>query len=614
VKYRVRGFKRMNLRISLSRKSIGAGLLAGFLSVAAHSFAASPAPFSGQIYGRVQNSAGVSQMGAAVLLYNRYDELVRKSLTNEEGQFAFGSLAADLYTIRVVLASFMPAERRNIAVVPNSENRLEIHLASVLSTVEIRPPTANRGTLMTDDWKWVLRSSQSTRPILRMLPGESGTQVNTGSHDATTAAFSNTTGVVKLSAGEGQSLARGLQQDLGTAFALATSLAGSGRVQVSGNLGAGANVAAPAAAFRTSYSRDSEGGFSPEVILTMRQMLLAPREGSGITIGTGGAPVLRTMSLAFIDQADIADSVHLDYGFDMQSISYLDRLNYASPFARATYDAGNQGRVRAAFSSGAPPVEMLVRDEEKSGSFDQQLAALAQMPRISLLGSRVTVERAQNYEVGYERVEGSRTYSLAAYQESVSNAALMFSGSAGMLPAADLLPDLSSSSSIYNVGSYRRTGITASVRQDIGNWFEVTVAAGRTGALLAAQDSPRYANNSGDLRASLRLEQRPWVTVRLSGRVPGAGTKITANYGWTDFGALMPIHLYLTQQQLQDIGWNLYLRQPVPLFTSMPWRMEVSAEVRNLLAQGYMPLGSGNATGVITNSPRALRGGLNFIF
>jgi hypothetical protein len=46
----------------------------------------------------------------------------------------------------------------------------------------------------------------------------------------------------------------------------------------------------------------------------------------------------------------------------------------------------------------------------------------------------------------------------------------------------------------------------------------------------------------------------------------------------------------------------------------MPWRMEATADLRNLLAQGYLPLGGPLSRSVLTNSPRSLRGGLNFIF
>ena len=43
-------------------------------------------------------------------------------------------------------------------------------------------------------------------------------------------------------------------------------------------------------------------------------------------------------------------------------------------------------------------------------------------------------------------------------------------------------------------------------------------------------------------------------------------------------------------------------------------RMEATADLRNLLAQGYLPLGGTAGRSVLTNSPRLVRGGLNFIF
>src|SRR5579864_6530106 len=148
----------MNLRTFPLRASpMTAGLLSGLFCLAGSTFAASPVPLSAEILGQVRNSGGVAQMGAAVSLYNRYDELVRKGLTNEQGRFVFDALVPDLYSIRVVLASFVPAERRNIAVLPNSENRLDINLTSVLSSIGVTTTPATPGTLMTDDWKWVLR-------------------------------------------------------------------------------------------------------------------------------------------------------------------------------------------------------------------------------------------------------------------------------------------------------------------------------------------------------------------------------------------------------------------------------------------------------------------------
>src|SRR6185369_4200349 len=199
--------------MSLPKFAIKFGLIAGMIGLTPASHAGESISLSGQILGEVRNSNGVSQMGAAVSLYNRYDELVRRALSNQDGKFAFDSLAPDVYSIRVSLASFVPAIRR-ISFLAGSENLLKIQLASALSTVELVPLSSPEGALMSDSWKWVLRSSHATRPVLRLLPQTSSSKSSMAS------LFSGTSGLVKLSAGDSDPFG-GTPQDLGTAFVLA---------------------------------------------------------------------------------------------------------------------------------------------------------------------------------------------------------------------------------------------------------------------------------------------------------------------------------------------------------------------------------------------------------
>src|ERR1700685_130086 len=162
--------------MSFRTSRIALGLVAGWACMAPLANAGGPASLSGELLGQVSSGLGISQMGATVLLFNRYDVLVRQSLSDAQGRFAFDGLAPDLYSIRVSLASFVPAFRRNITVLPGAESLLKINLANVLSTVALIPATSAPGTLMTDDWKWVLRASQATRPALRLLPDWSTSQ------------------------------------------------------------------------------------------------------------------------------------------------------------------------------------------------------------------------------------------------------------------------------------------------------------------------------------------------------------------------------------------------------------------------------------------------------
>lgn len=585
------------------------GLIAGMVGLTPAVHAADVASIfapvvSAQILGEVRNANGVVQMGAVVSLYNRYDELLRRGLSNQDGKFVFDSLAPDVYSIRVSLASFVPALRRNISVLAGSENLLKIQLASALSSIELVPLNSPEGALMSDSWKWVLRSSHATRPVLRLVPQTSSSRSSVAS------LFSGTSALVKVSAGDGDPFG-GVSQDLGTAFVLATSVNGTSKVHVSGNVGYAAS-GFPSAGFRTTYRRDDQAGEGPQIAMTVRQIYLPSLLGSG---GFGAdTPALRTASLSSYDKLDILDIIHLEYGASLESISLFGRINHVSSFARATYDLGDQSAVKVAVSSGSQPVELLTdsTQQDLGQNLNGDLAALGQVQRISRRDNQAAVERNKVIEAGYQAVKGSRTYRASVYAEEVSDAAFLMSGDSGFMDSGDLLPDLSSLGTIFDVGDYRRVGYSASVTQALGDRVKVSAAAGRTDG-LQLQNSPDAIPVTGDnLRSGIRNTPRPWVTLEANASLPGTGTHLGSSYGWTDPSVLMPIHVSLTGRTDQQIGWNVYARQPLPTLGGM--HMEMTVDLRNLLAQGYVGLQSGGRRTVLTNAPRAVRGGVSFIF
>ena len=464
---------------------------------------------------------------------------------------------------------------------------------------------------MSDDWKWVLRSGSATRPVLRLVPSADDKR-----RSSVAGLFSDTHGLLKISAGDqGAAAQYDNQPDLGTAFALATSVFGNNQVHVSGNFGYSAATGIPAAGFRTSYSHDSPATGTSQVNLTMRQLYMPARAGMGLVGGQdGAAPALRTMSVGALQNTHLADNLLLQYGFTMESVSFLDTLNYFSPFGRLTYDLGEAGVVEFAFNSGVPPGELLASVKDTAGDLHQDLAALSSFPRISLRNGRARVQRSENFELAYQRTVGSRTYGLAAYRESVANAAMTMVAPAGAIPSSDLLPDLLSSSAIFNAGDYASTGYMASLTQALGERMNLTLAGGRGDALVPA-GRDLASQNADALRAMFRHGQRHWVVARFSATIPGPGTQFSTSYRWSDGSTLSPPHTYLTQSLRPDIGWNIYFRQPVPAFLLARGRLEMTAELRNLLAQGYLSLTTPAGDRVyLLQTPRSFRGGLAFSF
>jgi hypothetical protein len=94
------------------------------------------------------------------------------------------------------------------------------------------------------------------------------------------------------------------------------------------------------------------------------------------------------------------------------------------------------------------------------------------------------------------------------------------------------------------------------------------------------------------------------------------GTRFVTSYQWTDYRSAMPMPQYSTDSARPEPGLNVMIRQPIPCFPGVPWRIEASAELRNLLAQGYLPVNmvGGGQPLLLVNTPRTFRGGLAFVF
>ena len=556
-------------------------------------------------------------MGATVLLFNRYERIIQRSLTNERGAFGFESLPPDLYSVRVSLTSFMPAMKHQIAVQPGMQSLLHVNLATLLSSVELVYAAPGQGALMSDDWKWTLKTATSTRPVLRILPQISISDPNATQHPPG-AIFSDTRGILQVSGGESDGVNDLDNTDLGTAFALATSVFGRSKLQVSGDIMLTSGSAIPSGGFRTSYSRDNSDaeGNGPEISVTMHQLSLPARVGGGS--GTDGLPVLRTVSVATIDRIAVNRSAPAGVWNGSRHRLLCRSPELLQPLRTAELRTRQSGTLRIGYSSGAPPAELLsataASTEGDSAALHQDLTTLALAPRISLRDSSAQVQRTQSFEVGYEKKVAGRTVNVTAYQETVTNGALTMAGATNLLPAGDVLPSLSATSGTFDVGTYQRYGYSACIVQPVGDKFEIAGSSGSGGVLLAGSSLAEAATGD-DVRSRIHAGQRYWASVRVSGTLPRLGTQISSSYQWMDNDALMPTHLYLTQNLNQETGWNVHIRQPLPGFFGMPGRVEATADLRNMLAQGYLSIPTaGGRPILLMQAPRSLRGGLSFIF
>jgi hypothetical protein len=500
--------------VSFRTSIVAAGLLAGLGAWAPQARGGGLTVFSGEVLGEVHNPGGVPQMGALVSLYNRFDQLVRQVLTNEGGKFAFDGVPPDTYSIRVNMASFLPAVRNHIVVAPGSENLLRVNLGTLASGIAIAPPSAVSGALMSDEWKWVLRTSAATRPVLRLLPASTSSSTPNRHLMAT---FTETTGLVKLSAGDDGPLAGGGMQDLGTAFAVSTRMNGDSSVRLSGNVAYLANTGLPVAAFRTTYSRDEDGQAGPQLALTVHQIYfpgLGPSATASAFAASGNemGPVLRTVTVGASDKLQVNDNLQIEYGGHMDTISFIQSEVRMTMYGRATYKLNGDAAVRMAYSAGTAPTELLNRDsglpsgETGSPELNQDLAALSMLPVVTRVNDQIHMQHERNLEASYQSTHGSRKYYVTLYNQAVSDAAFDMAAPPVFQSQANLLPALDGSYYVFDIGSYQQSGLSGAMTQSLGEHMEFTASVGSSGN-LASNPLGAAGNSALDVRSEIRTQQ-----------------------------------------------------------------------------------------------------------
>jgi hypothetical protein len=298
----------------------------------------------------------------------------------------------------------------------------------------------------------------------------------------------------------------------------------------------------------------------------------------------------------------------------------LQHTARVSPFARLTADFGAAGTAILSYSDGSRPDELsahqtgqFMQEDAKRDDLIGAMNALTRMPQLSDRNGRLELQRTQSYEAGYRKVVGSRTYSVSAFYEDVSNGRISVAGDVSVLNEGDLLSDGISNTSTYNIGKYHRHGYVASLSQKAGKSLDLALAYGRIGGISAADFGQQTDFELA--HPGLNESERNIASASINGQCQSTGTRFSAEYGWVDAGTVVPRHVFTTQNVSIAPGLNIAVHQPLPSLFGMPGRLELTADLRNLVAQGYLPIQtSENTRLILMQSPRMVRGGLNLIF
>lgn len=564
----------------------------------------------GGVSGWVKDEAGVPQMGALVVLLTSEGRVAKRAYTDPGGRFTIDQLLPGKYSLKVSLSRFLPLMRQGIEVNPGSRTYLDVQLSGLFSSLQLVYPGGGEVRDMTEDWKWVLRASVSSRPVLRFQPAQE--RESRMVMRKLSGTFSDTRGYAQVSAGPGarpSGLAN--ESDMGTAFAVATSLFGNSDLVVSGNLGYGRSMANSATAFRTTYSRDVGLIGAPEVSVTVRQLQVPVAAQRGLISTQGEVPELQTLSLGFSDRVELADLVSFEYGFLYESVSYVNRLNFVSPYGRLIYNLGKDREVHLRYASGMPQPNDGIAD---NSALRHQVSTLGMFPRMSLRDGRPTVQRAEHVEVAYREKTGDGLLEVGIYRDSLSDAAISAVVPGGHYADGNVLPDLFSRSSTVNGGNHSTTGYRVSYARKIRERLEAALGYGSSGVLVPGEGALQTPEIS-ELRDSLNVKRAHILTASLSTALPKTSTRVLSTYQWVSRPAAIAPDLYNDFAARSDPGWNVVIRQPIPFAGSLPGKLEATADIRNLLNAGYIPIQAFDGQQMfLLQAVRSYRGALSFVF
>jgi carboxypeptidase family protein len=543
---------------------------------------------AGSISGYVRSATGVPQMGAMVEVLGTAAHNLRV-FTDENGFYSVSGLLPGVYSVKAYSTSFLPALRERVGLRPGSSVLVNLKLSGLFEAIQM---PAMRGPADDDDWKWVLRSA-SNRPILRMLEDgplaplaeSGGDKHHPDKHD-----LKGTLSFVAGSASGGF----GSSSDMNTGFSVERSLFSSGTVALQGNVGY--NGGSPNTVLRASYSRSLENGSKPEMAFTMRR-LSAP----GIN---GYGTALQAMALSASDKFTLGDILELRFGSELQTIQFLGRVTAFRPFGSADLHLSPNTVVEYRYATSEP-------DGRMEKGFDSAPADLSESgPRVSMASFSSTVERAHHHELSLSRRIGDTNLQVAMYSDRVADPALTGVGDTSA-DGGDALPDIYSETFTYRGKELDARGMRVVLERKLASDLTATLDYGYGGVL----DLSRTDVALQDARRDTYVRDRHTASAKFSGTLPGAKTRWIASYRWISGQALTPVDMFNQSAGQSDPYLNIFIRQPIPGTGFLLGHMDAVVDIRNLLAQGYVPvMGQDGRTVYLVQSARTVRGGVAFTF
>jgi hypothetical protein len=385
----------------------------------------------------------------------------------------------------------------------------------------------------------------------------------------------------------------GSGSDMSTGFSLERSVFDTDRVGLSGNVGYGDSL--PAAVLRGNFSHRLPDGSGPSMGMVVRRF--APSDPNLHNAS------LQSFAFSAADTITVANMLEMNVGSELQTIQFLGSVTAFRPYGSMDIHASPNTVIGYAYATSPPSTQ-----DEKG--FDSTPADLSEAdPRVSLSNFSTKVERSHHQELNFSRRLGRTSLQVAAFDDRIDNTALL---GAGQVTAANgfLLPDIYSGTFTYDGGTINSEGLRVVLQRQLRSDLTATLDYACGNAL-----DLRPGTDIQDAQQALATVRRQAVAAKLSGKLQRTHTRWIASYQWTDGPALTQVDMFNASPGRTDPYLNLFIRQPIPTLGFLPGHMEALLDIRNLLAQGYVPVvGQDGQVVYFVQSARSVRGGVTINF
>jgi Carboxypeptidase regulatory-like domain len=543
----------------------------------------------GSVSGIVRDSAGVPQIGAVVQLLRPDLSVAASVFTNASGRFVIASVSPGRYALKAMGTSFLPSLRENLRI--RSNTVVNLTLNTLYEVMQWLPAEPRSGSAQKDDWAWTLRSA-ANRPLLRWLEDGPLVVVSDGSGAAPRLkARLMATGQQGTFGESGQRFSASVEDTPSNSreliarvdFAPDTDAGMESMLGFRQDLGFAGSVQSVAALSIHPEIDSLENAASPD---------------AGPDSGPGGLEeaVVRTW-----ESMNLGDAIEAEVGSDQVLARFTrnspNTVAEALPFATLGWRDG-QSEIHYRMATRMPGAAN--EDETEAGGW---------MPAASLRNGRLVLEHGLHQEIGWERHTDKSRMAVLVFADHIDNPvleamghasngdAVLYDPSSGMLHAAG--PDFSSA------------GVSATLERRLpnGNLLRLSYANGDALAMTPVTRPSAITQ----ILAGAHPRRTQMYSLALSGTLEGTGTHWRASYRWQPDDTVTGVAPCTAEADAPYL--NLHLRQPIPVRSGGAVRVEALLDVRNLLAEGYLPVvSSDGALLLFAQSQRGVRGGVAFTF